>query len=78
MTPTEVKAKFDRYQEVRNTYIAMMADGNVTMHVIPDPEVTDLLMIMRSIYDFAYQQAISDSLSVSFIEFPNDSKIKEC
>ncbi len=77
MTTAEVKTRFDRYQDIRNLYISMQAASNPTMNVIPDPEATEILMIMRSIYDFAYQQAISDTFATSFIDFPNDSNKKE-
>lgn len=74
MTDTEVRRRFEQYQETRNYIVAKLAYKSEKLKAMSDEDVSQILDIMTTIYDLGYRKAINDCLSIENLEYPNTER----
>lgn len=77
MDMKEVRRSFDRYQNIRNTYIAKQSAKSKVMCSMTDTELDEIFKLMTSFYDFGYNQALNDCIALNSLDFPNNLDYEE-
>lgn len=77
MDMKEVRRSFDRYQTIRNTYIAKQCAKSNIMCQMLDTQLDEIFKLMTSFYDFGYNQALNDCIALDSLDYPNNLDYEE-